>query len=234
MTRDRWLTVKLGILGLASMAAAGLLSLVLGWWASPIDHAATIQSVGGFESRFFPVAFGTRGIAPIGYAAFAFALGVLIGLLARRAVPAMALTLVVFAAVQIAFPLGIRPHLITPVRVSAPLTASVIQGFGINQDGSLVQVFAGSPDLPGAWIISSTVVTAAGSTHLGAPPAACQSQQGPQPCINALAQMNLRQVILYQPAGRYWTFQWIELGIFLTAAILLAWACFWLVRRRLS
>ena len=40
--------------------------------------------------------------------------------------------------------------------------------------------------------------------------------------------------VTYQPADRYWTFQWLETGIFLTVAILLAWGCFWWVRRRLS
>jgi len=42
------------------------------------------------------------------------------------------------------------------------------------------------------------------------------------------------QVITYQPASRYRTFQWLETGIYLTVAILLAWGCFWWVRRRLS
>jgi hypothetical protein len=46
--------------------------------------------------------------------------------------------------------------------------------------------------------------------------------------------MHLRQVVVYQPADRYWAFQWLELGIFLTVAALLAWGCFWWVRRRLS
>ena len=44
--------------------------------------------------------------------------------------------------------------------------------------------------------------------------------------------MNLKQVVVYQPANRYWSFQWIETGIYLTVAILLAWGCFWWVRRR--
>ena len=128
VTRERWLAVKLGILGLASMAAAGLISLILGWWASPIDHAATLGSAAGFQIRFFPALFGARGIAPIGYAAFAFTLGVLVGLIVRRTMPAMAITLAVFAAVQIVMPLAIRPHLITPVRDTTTLTASAIQG----------------------------------------------------------------------------------------------------------
>ena len=240
VTRERWLAVKLGVLGLTSMALAGLLSLALGWWASPIDHAAGIGSAGGFESRFFPVLFGARGITPIGYAAFAFTLGVLVGLMVRRTVPAMAITLAIFAVVQIAMPLWIRPHLITPVRSTAALTASTIQGLETNPGGTqILNVFAAAPSLPGAWIYSNQATTASGSTTLGAMPQACQlGPGGPkgggfQACASALAQMNLKQVVTYQPAERYWAFQWLELGIFLTVAILLAWACFWWVRRRL-
>ena len=48
--------------------------------------------------------FDARGIVPLGYAAFAFALGVTVGMLIRRTVPAMAITLAVFVAVQIAMP----------------------------------------------------------------------------------------------------------------------------------
>jgi ABC-type transport system involved in multi-copper enzyme maturation permease subunit len=234
VTRERWLVVKLGVLGLASMAAAGLLSLILGWWASPIDDAAGVGSAGGFATRFFPADFGTRGIVPLGYAAFAFALGVLIGLMFRRTVPAMAITLVVFAAVQIAVPLGIRPHLITPVRDTTALTAANIQGFGVDQHGNHFTVFTATPNLPGAWIYSNQAVTASGSANLGAMPQACQQQAAPQVCISAVAQMHLKQVIVYQPASRYWIFQWIETGIYLTVAILLAWGCFWWVRRRLA
>jgi ABC-type transport system involved in multi-copper enzyme maturation permease subunit len=206
VTRERWLAVKLGVLGLASMAAAGVLSLILGWWASPIDDAAGFAGAAGFQSRFFPLDFGTRGIAPIGYAAFAFALGVLVGLMIRRTVAAMGITLALIVAVQIAFPLVVRPHLITPVRDTTALTAA-------NQ-----------------------VTTSSGSTALGAIPQSCQPQQGQsfQACATAIAQKNLKQVVAYQPASRYWAFQWIETGIYLTVAILLAWGCFWWVRRRLS
>ena len=128
VTREHWLAVKLGALGLTSMAMAGLLSLILGWWASPIDRAADLQGAGGFQSRFFPLDFGTRGIAPIGYAAFAFAFGVLVGLMVRRTVPAMGITLAVIIAVQIAFPLVIRPNLISPVRSTSVVTAAAIDG----------------------------------------------------------------------------------------------------------
>jgi ABC-type transport system involved in multi-copper enzyme maturation permease subunit len=236
VTRERWLAVKLGVLGLTSMALAGLLSLALTWWASPIDHAAEVGASGGFQQRFFPTLFGARGVVPIGYAAFAFALGVLVGLLIKRTIPAMAVTLAVVAAVLIAMPLAIRPHLITPIRSTTALATADIQGLTVNVSGDDLHVFAASPALPGAWVLSTQVTTTSGSTNLGKVPAACQpsSNAGPRACFGALAQKHLKQVVAYQPANRYWTFQWLELGIFLTVGILLAWACFWLIRRRLS
>jgi hypothetical protein len=40
ITRTRWLAVKLALTGLAAMTAAGLGSLAVTWWSSPIDKAA--------------------------------------------------------------------------------------------------------------------------------------------------------------------------------------------------
>jgi hypothetical protein len=40
VTRTRWTIVKLGLVGLAAIATAGLLSLIVTWWASPIDAAS--------------------------------------------------------------------------------------------------------------------------------------------------------------------------------------------------
>jgi hypothetical protein len=71
VTRARWLAVKLGLAGLASMAAAGLVSLMVTWWSSRVDPLDPFGM-----NRLQPAMFGTRGIAPIGYAAFAFVLGV--------------------------------------------------------------------------------------------------------------------------------------------------------------
>jgi hypothetical protein len=164
-------------------------------------------------------------------------LGVLVGLMIRRTIPAMGVTLAVIAAVQIVFPLWIRPHLITPVRNVSTVTVGNIQGLGVNPGNQQIQnVMVAAPGVPGTWIISNQVTTASGSTSLGTVPQACQGPlaSGPQACFSALAQKNLKSVVTYEPPDRYWTFQWLELGIFLTVAVLLAWGCFWWVRRRLS
>jgi hypothetical protein len=235
VTRTRWLTVKLGLVGLAAMGSAGLLSLMVTWWSSPVQRVAPLVQPGAasFVDRFSPVLFGARGIAPVGYAAFAFVLGVTTGVLIRRTVPAMATTLAAFAGIQIAFPLWIRPHLIAPVHTSAALTAGDITGLSIGQNGH-VSVF-GAANHAGAWILSSQTTNAAGHAFTGPAPHACLSPaSGFQACESALVQLHLRLLASYQPASRYWAFQWYETGIFLAAALLLAGFCFWRVRRRTS
>ncbi|HEX3491555.1 MAG TPA: ABC transporter permease subunit, partial [Streptosporangiaceae bacterium] len=167
VTRTRWLAVKLALAALASMATAGLLSLMVTWWCSPIDRLNPFGN-----NRLSPLPFATRDLTPVGYAAFALALGVTIGLLLHRTVPAIAVTLVVFAAVQVAVPLGVRPHLFTPVRTVSTLSISDITDVGDNWPNSSLFVSARA-DIPGAWIYSNQVTTPGGSVSLGPEPQAC-------------------------------------------------------------
>jgi hypothetical protein len=227
VTRLRWLAVKLGLAGLASMAAAGLLSLMVTWWSSPFDKASM--------DRLAPSVFGERGIVPIGYAAFAFALGVTVGLLIRRTVPAMAVTLVVFAAAEAAFALRVRFHLLPPLRVASALNPNWVTQTGSGGPAGAGSLFVGiSPNLPGAWVGSSQVTTTAGSTSLGPQPAACGPNSSYTACQAAISRMHLRQVIIYQPGSRFWELQWYETAIYLAVALALAGFCVWWVRCRVS
>jgi hypothetical protein len=94
----RRLAVKVALLGLAALLTAGAFSLLLTWWASPLDRREDV--------RFSALVFATRDITPLGYADFA--LGTTIGLLIRRTLPAMAITLAAFIAVQILFAIALR------------------------------------------------------------------------------------------------------------------------------
>ena len=47
-----------------------------------------------------------------------------------------------------------------------------------------------------------------------------------------LASKHLHQLVTFQPASRFWAFQWFETGIFLLAAIALAVFCAQRIRRR--
>ncbi len=97
VTRPCWLMVKLAVVGLAATLVAAAGTLLVTWWASVLDEVGDL-------ARIEPLLFAARGIAPVGYAAFAFALGVTVGLVVRRALPAMAITAAIFAVVQLVTP----------------------------------------------------------------------------------------------------------------------------------
>jgi hypothetical protein len=247
VSRTRWLTVKLALLGVLSMAITGLLSLFVTWWASPLDRVT--------DSRYG--LFDARGIVPIGYAAFGFTLGVLFGVVFRRTLLAMAVTLVVLMAARLAFTHEVRPHLLAPSHLTSALSASSVDGLESTSGGMVLHLQ--SPNLPNAWIYSNHIVDAAGrpitSQALAASCPSLQALAGPQPapggglggaqvrtrvtggakspldaCTAAVAR-TYRQEVTYQPTSRYWAFQWYELGLYLGAALLLASASIVLVRR---
>jgi hypothetical protein len=225
VTRTRWLVVKLVGVGAAVLLTAGLLSLGVTWWAGPIDAA--------YDNRILPEMFVTRGIVPMGYAALAFVAGVAVGMLIRRAIPAMAATLVLVAAVQLAVPLWVRPLLADPVSSSAALNAEAIDSFGLHPDGS-VTVLA-QPLEVGSWVLENRTVTAAGTLFTGpADQTKCGRAGSPRECFGWLATQNLRQEISYVPAARFWTLQWREAGLLLAVALLISGVCVWWVRRRLD
>jgi hypothetical protein len=234
VTRTRWLVIKLALAGLAAMAVTEALSLMQAWWADPISKAIGLGGPYPFGSvfdqgRLGPFIFPTSGITPLGYAAFGFALGTAAGAFIRRVVPAMAVTLAIIAAVQIAIPLWVRPHLIPPDR-------TVISGPSFFASASVsVGTLAAStvPGQPEAWIISSLAVNAAGRP-VSTIPAACLPRgpvKAPDPG-RCMARLGIREAITYQPASRYWPLQFIETGLLLALTLAIAGCCFWRLGRR--
>jgi ABC-2 family transporter protein len=247
VTRTRWLAVKLGLLGLVTVAAAGLGTFAVDWWTDPIDNAALAA---GDVSRMEPLLFGARGIVPIGYAAFAFALGVTVGMLVRRTLPAMAITLAVFVAFQVAMPQLVRPHLGAPTRSTVEVTPQNVAEFIF--DGSQRLTVGVDNAVQGAWILSSHTVDASGnavdiierpslsptSGPCGPPPAGEAPPASPgeelAPCLAELKRLGYRQEVSYHAADRFWTFQAYETGIYVALAFALAGFSFWWLRRRIA
>ena len=234
VTRTRWLAAKIGLIGLAAMTTAGLLSLMVSWWARPLSRALELSgSQGKFGSSLNPLVFAARGVAPIGYAAFAFVLGAAAGVLIRRMLPAMVVTLAGFAVVQIAWPQWIRPHLITPLQVSRAFNSRANTAMDISSPGNRMTLTA-SINKPGAWILSNQTVTPSGHLFTGPATQACLGNNTGA-CMNWIASKHLRTVVTYQPASRFWAFQWLDFGIFLVLAVALGALCaWWLNRRRLA
>jgi ABC-type transport system involved in multi-copper enzyme maturation permease subunit len=101
VSRAQWLRSKLLVVGAGAAVAGGVVSLTISWWARAWDH---------YNSLPFGT-FDTRDLVPVAYSVFSFALGVLIGLLIRRTLPAMAMTLVLYGCANAAFGQWVRPHL---------------------------------------------------------------------------------------------------------------------------
>jgi hypothetical protein len=232
VTRQRWTALKLAIVGGAAMLTAGLLSLMITWWAGPLYEAAAQSAANSLSvSRLTPPLFGATGIVPLGYAAFAFALGVSAGLVLRRTLAAMAVTLAVFAAIQVLVPTVVRPHLLPSAPSTVTLASAQIGGIEISGGSRLVLDVLGISGLPGSWVTSSRPVDAAGRA-VTAVPAGCDSQR--EVLLPCLARHGDRLAVSYQPASRYWEFQSIELAMYLAAAAGLAGFCYWRVRRHVA
>jgi ABC-type transport system involved in multi-copper enzyme maturation permease subunit len=250
VTRSRWLFTRLALGAIATVTVAGLLTLTITWWYRSRDQ------LGGANPY---AVFDRRDIAPIAYATFAFASGALIGAVIRRTVPAMAVTLGVFAFIRVAISIWVRPHLLTPVRTSMSLlragpTSPVQLGIGSTYGGSL-QLFAQAQGPPRSWTLSSHLVTTSGHQvsseqvsaflhqycrNVGLPPAPGPGSGLPQSggaaaeagraCLAQVAK-TFHLLVTYQPANRYWAFQWLETGIFVALALAAAVGCYrWVTR----
>jgi hypothetical protein len=236
VTRKRWLATKLGVGVLAAMVAAGLLSLAITWWASPIDALANTATEGGMPPRISPDVFVARGIVPIGYAAFAFVLGVAVGIVLRRTVAAMAVTLVVFAAVLLSMPYLVRPYVLPPLEDKITVTTENLRGVQGNDQGLIESVTVHEP--AAAWVLTNETVDPSGAAvsplpgfvqdclpvrNASSPP---PSFQAIGECMTKLGDRGYQQQVAYQPGYRFWPLQWIELAIFLALSTLLTWFCF--------
>ncbi len=226
--------MKLAVGGAACVAIAGLVSLMVTWWASPLDKVAADQF--GF--------FDQRDIVPLGYAVFAFALGVTAGMLIKRTVPAMGATLVAFAAVRVADTYWLRAQLVSPVHASSTFAAASSTGFAITPVG--VTFVAGTPTIANGMVLSSRIADRAGHTATAQTlhefvarhcPAISRVGPGNQAafnhCVTSLSGQ-FHMAVTYDPPSSYWTLQWYETGIFIALAAALAGFCLWWVRARLA
>jgi hypothetical protein len=211
--RTRWLATKFVIIGTASVITAAAFSVIIALWSSPLDV------VNG--NRFTPGTFSQRGIVPIAYAAFAFALGVALGAIIRRMLAAMAATLGAFAATRFIVQQWIRPHYSAPHHITGPL-------FGAD---AVVK--------PGTWIVTSRAVNNAGHTiavRRDTIRSLCQIPEGEfqrtqlQSCAQRLG---IHRILTIQPPNRYWPFQTWETAIFIVLTAALTVLAFWWTQHRI-
>ncbi|MGW5864489.1 ABC transporter permease [Streptomyces sp. NPDC055239] len=93
VSRLRWLTMKLAMPAALVALSTGILSAVFNWWWSPVKGFVT-----GAEWSAGPI-FDVTGIVPVAYALLTFAVGVAVGLLLRRTLVSMVVTLGIVGAI---------------------------------------------------------------------------------------------------------------------------------------
>ena len=222
--RWRWTLAKLVALGVVVAAASGALSLLASWYYQPY-FASGNQSVS--LTKFNPLnpgLFEQRGIALAAWTLAAFAIGALVGVLIRRVVPAIVTTLAVCGALAFATGGWLRMHYLTPLvtkGLNVPGSARIVSQWG-SRGGRVV--FTGPPSYP---IYQQYCPAQAGPGKGAGGP----SSGNPLQC---LAQHGFTFWTSYQPASRFWPFQWIESGWLVALSVLLIAATVLLVRRRAS
>ena len=222
VTRRRWLSVKAGWLLLAGAVFGGAVAGIVTWWYAPLNALN--------QNQFTPGNFDIQGIAPIGYAVFAVALGIAAGTLIGRSLPALAVTAGVFLAVRLVITYWVRVHFMPAVTTIYSVTQN------LTLKGAPWQLAQGVV-LPGGQLTANLSV---GPGHIisgfAGPgvPASCQAQAQMNATIACMAHLGYRSFTTYQPGYRFWPFQFIEAGIFAAIAAGLVAVTFLVVRRRVS
>jgi len=209
VTRRRWLSSNVAWALLAAAVWGAAMAALVSWWRFPENALGT---------RFD--AFDIQGIAPAAYSLFAVSLGIAIGSVIKRVLPALATTLGIFVGLRAVIAIYLRPHYLTPTK----------QVIGIGAD----------PNGPsGAWVISSSIVGPHGQVYGDSfspsdVPKACLQTFFDKQGISGhcMATHGFHQLVSFQAANRFWAFQGIEAAIFLVLAAGLIGFAFWRVLSR--
>ena len=139
-------------------------------------------------------------------------------MLIRRVVPAIVATLAVYAGLAFAAGGFLRQHYLAPL-VTSKLN---VPGFGVDHQPAVDDQGrpAGQPRPCSTRSSKGTAVR--------------RERRGPEVAHpwQYLVQHGYTQWTTYQPASRFWPFQWIEGGWLLALSVLLIAVTVWLVRRR--
>ena len=199
----RWLAAKTALPALAVVATTTALSAAFGW----------MWQVGGNEVTgaywYESSGFNALGPIPVVHSLLMLAIGMLAGLLLRRTVASMGVTLGATLAVQFAFGL-LRPHLLSPVT---------------SKSGSGETA---SPLADRAWRLAEGSYTRSGAKL---PEDACDGYgKAYEACLRRHDVVG--HFVEQHPASHQWPLAWTETGIVLALTALLTVIAFWAMRRR--
>jgi hypothetical protein len=212
--RERQTIARLVVLAVAITATAGAFSLVHTWFLQPFlaEGDLTVLSASAFDSR---------GIAFAAWTLAAFTIGALAGMLIRRVIPAMAVTLGAYLGLDLLAWLVLRPHYPLAVVTS---NAGLFNGPSASSSPwTLSTWWTGPGGRPASQSVVNQVLAL--FPQNGAPRVTETPAQ-------AFAQHGITEWWRYIPASRFWPMQFIEGSWLVVLSALLIAATVWLVRRR--
>ncbi len=184
----RWLAVRLAVPGLAVLALSGVLASLMTWvWWTDIVHGPM-----AFDPPFQFFTYPAIGVAPVAWSLFALSLGVLVGQLVRRTLPAMFLTGALVATVH-----GL-------IRWARPYFHPIVNEVGPLHTGRPIDA-----QPTNAWLVDHGVILADG-TRVGSD-ACIASRATSDRCDGATDYW-----LTYHPADHLVPIQLVEAGILLT------------------
>jgi len=210
--RMRWLAVKMVSLVTLIVVLTGAFAALITWFRQPLDTLYGTYDAGAFD---------VEALVPTAYALFAFTAGAAAGALLRRSIPAITVSLLAFVAVRVTVESGLRPRYRAPLTLVENIAAGshgIAIGTGNRSDWTLDEGFA---DAGGRHLASTDINTlndAARDAGVG--------------LTTYMHDHGIQRWVSYHPASRFWEFQFIEAGIFLTLAAVLLAVVVWRVKRR--
>jgi len=216
--RRRWAIALLCSGAVSVGVLTGAFGALIAWHDGPVWDADIVSRLQASE-------FPATGIAIVGWSLLTYAAGVLAGYLWRRVLPALA------TAIGIGFALAygtskLRLHYLAPLktkRLDFVPGSQTIQQWWENA-GAVVSTSDLNAALRSAGV-QQIDVGGGGKTTPTTP------ADGSDP-VTYLLHHGYTQWTSYQPASRYWNFQWIEFGWLTALSVLLLTATLLLLRHR--
>jgi hypothetical protein len=212
ITRGRWITSKLAFTVGGGLLAALVLTLLMRWWHTPLDH---------LNGRMENSVYDGEGTVVFGYTLFALGLALAVGVVWRRTIPAVVVAFAGYFAVRLTIDSWLRQRLVTPLTATWRAFAP----------GSTPRGDPTPASLNHAWILSEGP-----SNKLGHPlqlGACTRTAAGHIKNVisngNCIVQNGDTYIhAVYQPASRFWLLQGIETSLFGGIALaLILFAAWW-------
>jgi len=216
--RARWTVATLAPLAVMVMVLTGAVGFLFSWCYEPL--------IGGRygANPLDGNTFDLHGVAFAAWTLMAFSIGVLAGILIRRVVPAMFATLVAWSGLAVVTGVFLRPHYEAPLVTSRPNLPST--------DWVMSQWWTRGGKPVSSSTIDEVLQKAGARVSGGAVIQSPGSALGNMSPTQYLFHHGFTQFLSYQPASRFWPFQWIEGGWLVALSLLLMGTAVWLVHRR--